>query len=251
MAPFWHMEERFDYGISNEYEQIDPSYDVMELDFGVIRKDKVEIPSDDRVYFYIKMEACFTYGCISGMEDFENFLGDLVDESETTGSFMIPRDKLLSEDPLVRKDTISDMIIEMGVRPTWNMMDPILEVAHTMATRQLRTVRKKILPFSVYIYVEDYVDTHDYSADEDEEDLILEEEAEEEAMAMQPEFNMEIFPVSELVGGEKCIICLDELPSKDEKDLKRTGCCRHVFHGECIDKWLVRRSLCPLCRFQI
>ncbi|CAM0883043.1 unnamed protein product [Alopecurus aequalis] len=36
-----------------------------------------------------------------------------------------------------------------------------------------------------------------------------------------------------LAGGEKC---------------RRLRVCGHVYHAECVDAWLKRKKICPLCR---
>ncbi|XP_039132280.1 E3 ubiquitin-protein ligase CIP8-like [Dioscorea cayenensis subsp. rotundata] len=45
-----------------------------------------------------------------------------------------------------------------------------------------------------------------------------------------------------------CVICLEEFVSGDV--IKRLPC-SHVFHGDCIDGWFVRKDSCPLCRFTL
>lgn len=43
-----------------------------------------------------------------------------------------------------------------------------------------------------------------------------------------------------------CTICLQELV---EGDVARTlPACKHTFHMKCVDEWLSRRLLCPICR---
>ena len=43
--------------------------------------------------------------------------------------------------------------------------------------------------------------------------------------------------------NEICSIC-----HLDLNDLQRTLNCNHIFHTECINRWLERRNTCPLCR---
>ncbi|XP_022759664.1 E3 ubiquitin-protein ligase SIS3-like [Durio zibethinus] len=49
------------------------------------------------------------------------------------------------------------------------------------------------------------------------------------------------------VSREICVICLEEL-SLQAMDLTSMPCA-HLFHGNCIVKWLNTSHLCPLCRF--
>lgn len=51
---------------------------------------------------------------------------------------------------------------------------------------------------------------------------------------------------SDLILDESCLICID--PYKCNQ-LKRTlPKCKHYFHKKCIDKWLKKKSNCPICR---
>ncbi|TBU27067.1 hypothetical protein BD311DRAFT_666225 [Dichomitus squalens] len=48
---------------------------------------------------------------------------------------------------------------------------------------------------------------------------------------------------------ERCLICLDDY--SPEEDL-RLMTCKHVFHRDCVDKWLqVGRNNCPACRTKV
>lgn len=50
-------------------------------------------------------------------------------------------------------------------------------------------------------------------------------------------------------GSRKvCTICLEELLSEEGA----TGpSCGHVFHGPCLNTWLKRNRVCPLCRHDV
>ncbi len=43
---------------------------------------------------------------------------------------------------------------------------------------------------------------------------------------------------------EVCSICL----CKMTEDRVRVNSCGHFFHMECINEWLARRRICPMCR---
>ena len=48
--------------------------------------------------------------------------------------------------------------------------------------------------------------------------------------------------------GDECCICLDEF--KNRSKVSRIECC-HVFHKKCIEKWLLEKAVCPLCKFDV
>ncbi|OMP00328.1 Zinc finger, RING-type [Corchorus olitorius] len=45
---------------------------------------------------------------------------------------------------------------------------------------------------------------------------------------------------------ELCSICLVEYKNQDK--IAQLYYCEHIFHADCIKKWLVRKNLCPICR---
>ncbi|PAV85608.1 hypothetical protein WR25_08229 isoform A [Diploscapter pachys] len=47
---------------------------------------------------------------------------------------------------------------------------------------------------------------------------------------------------------ERCTVCLDEFQNGEEV---RTLKCAHLFHVNCIDKWLVYNKKCPVCRLDV
>lgn len=47
---------------------------------------------------------------------------------------------------------------------------------------------------------------------------------------------------------ETCAICLSNF---EEKDAYRVLPCKHRFHQECTDKWLMKRASCPVCRAEV
>ncbi|KAK7283476.1 hypothetical protein RIF29_13020 [Crotalaria pallida] len=44
----------------------------------------------------------------------------------------------------------------------------------------------------------------------------------------------------------ECCICLSAF--RNGENLKKLSGCEHCFHCECVDKWLMNHSSCPLCR---
>ena len=47
---------------------------------------------------------------------------------------------------------------------------------------------------------------------------------------------------------KKCLICLDEFKN-GQKSIALP--CIHIFHSECIKKWMKTENFCPLCKSQI
>lgn len=47
-----------------------------------------------------------------------------------------------------------------------------------------------------------------------------------------------------------CSICMEEFELAGESDLSEMPC-SHVFHGDCIERWLRMSHTCPLCRYQM
>lgn len=48
---------------------------------------------------------------------------------------------------------------------------------------------------------------------------------------------------------EECALCLS---SFEEDDMCRVlPKCKHMFHQECTDKWLMESSSCPVCRAEV
>lgn len=45
--------------------------------------------------------------------------------------------------------------------------------------------------------------------------------------------------------GNRCAICLEDLKPRN---VCRQTQCNHVFHAKCIEKWLKKNAICPVCR---
>lgn len=54
--------------------------------------------------------------------------------------------------------------------------------------------------------------------------------------------------VDEEIGKNDCVICLENLGM--ERELLCTPC-SHMFHGDCIKKWLENGNSCPICRYNL
>ncbi|CAH1443495.1 unnamed protein product [Lactuca virosa] len=46
--------------------------------------------------------------------------------------------------------------------------------------------------------------------------------------------------------GAECVVCLEGFKGGDKCRLLPN--CRHTFHANCIDSWLIKTGACPLCR---
>lgn len=57
---------------------------------------------------------------------------------------------------------------------------------------------------------------------------------------------LKALPKSRFRGSEMCAICLDHL--SDGEICRVLPDCKHVFHLNCVDKWLSKVPACPVCR---
>ncbi|KAL2317623.1 hypothetical protein Fmac_031499 [Flemingia macrophylla] len=64
-----------------------------------------------------------------------------------------------------------------------------------------------------------------------------------------PLFRLESRKGQEQKDGVECAVCLGKF--EDLEVLRLLPKCRHTFHVECVDKWLVNHSTCPLCRCRV
>ncbi|EDS42258.1 potassium channel modulatory factor 1 [Culex quinquefasciatus] len=46
------------------------------------------------------------------------------------------------------------------------------------------------------------------------------------------------------LSGSECSVCFEQISADENKQLV----CGHVFHGNCINRWLRNKSTCPMCR---
>ncbi|KAI3842800.1 hypothetical protein MKW92_030981 [Papaver armeniacum] len=53
----------------------------------------------------------------------------------------------------------------------------------------------------------------------------------------------------EEIKGTDCVICLDEI--EVDQLIRLLPVCDHGFHLECVDSWLSRNSVCPICRTKL
>ena len=56
----------------------------------------------------------------------------------------------------------------------------------------------------------------------------------------------EVYKTISLSSEEECSICYEEIV-KNSVILK----CNHLYHKECIDKWLLEHTTCPQCRYDL
>ena len=53
----------------------------------------------------------------------------------------------------------------------------------------------------------------------------------------------------ETIAGKQCPICLREFQNGEKTAIKLP--CEHLFHVECVERWLRQTSTCPSCRFEL
>ncbi|GAB4855088.1 hypothetical protein Ancab_023671 [Ancistrocladus abbreviatus] len=70
------------------------------------------------------------------------------------------------------------------------------------------------------------------------------------AMAFLPTFIFKEWDDRNQEDPTECAVCLSTLEQEDMARLLPN--CNHIFHAECIEKWLISsQSTCPICRTQV
>ncbi|KAG8378077.1 hypothetical protein BUALT_Bualt08G0100500 [Buddleja alternifolia] len=65
------------------------------------------------------------------------------------------------------------------------------------------------------------------------------------------ESSIELLEMKKIMDyGLSCSICLEEFPSRGECEGVIMPC-KHIFHGDCIKKWLTISHYSPVCRFKM
>ncbi|KAI3881442.1 hypothetical protein MKX03_035907 [Papaver bracteatum] len=58
--------------------------------------------------------------------------------------------------------------------------------------------------------------------------------------------NLSSFAYENVEATQDCIVCLESL--KDGENCRSLPKCKHIFHANCVDSWLIRVPSCPVCR---
>ena len=74
-----------------------------------------------------------------------------------------------------------------------------------------------------------------------------------EEMSNRPDINIIRQYISsvneaEIINSEKCVICLDDYEYDNNVGKLR---CEHKYHQKCIERWLMEKTICPLCKYNV
>ena len=82
--------------------------------------------------------------------------------------------------------------------------------------------------------------------DEDESELFMKKR--EQFILELDEFQFKHLKKYSALKEEKCPICLQKYKGID---IIKEFPCKHIFHKNCIFKWLRKSNVCPLCKYDI
>jgi hypothetical protein len=74
----------------------------------------------------------------------------------------------------------------------------------------------------------------------------MEEPIMEEPIMEEPIIEESTFTIKEHL--DDCSICLENIINEEHKKITT---CNHIFHEECMAKWILQNNSCPLCRKNI
>ena len=99
-------------------------------------------------------------------------------------------------------------------------------------------------------YEDDENDDNEYEEnnEEDENEMELFMKKREEFILELDEFQFKHLKKYSALKEDKCPICLQKYKGAD---IIKEFPCKHIFHKNCIFKWLKSSNLCPLCKYDI
>lgn len=59
-------------------------------------------------------------------------------------------------------------------------------------------------------------------------------------------------PVNSLLSSnDMCVICMRHFASTTTRLFVKRAKCAHVYHADCLNRWLEKHTTCPMCRFPL
>ena len=89
-----------------------------------------------------------------------------------------------------------------------------------------------------------YTNNYDNYDDDDESDLEYGFPNESDIKKINENSKLEVFRETRM---KQCSVCYTNIKFGD---IVRKLNCDHIFHQECVDKWLEEKLSCPLCRYK-
>ncbi|KAG6628903.1 uncharacterized protein LOC122295120 [Carya illinoinensis] len=219
------------------------------LDFAMSR---VEEASYVPVNFIFKVEATFTYVPQSMVEldNGDNNNADNIECETFEETFHVLRNLVLQES--TSRTAISDMLYV--VRVPLEIQEFMVHRISTRARdvmRQTQYMGRRDLEMRVTIRVSQCINEESLRPNYTQ---ISRQAMEYYVLGLSartvPKSWIEALEKVEIEGisDRQCAICLEELSGPEGT---RMMPCLHLFHEDCIRKWLERSLFCPLCRFKL
>ena len=89
-------------------------------------------------------------------------------------------------------------------------------------------------------------DEENEGGEEDEEDIFIKKR--NQFILELDEFQFKHLKKYSALKEDKCAICLQKYKGAD---IIKEFPCKHIFHKNCIFKWLKKYTVCPLCKYDI
>ncbi|KAI3887673.1 hypothetical protein MKX03_010195 [Papaver bracteatum] len=105
----------------------------------------------------------------------------------------------------------------------------------------------QILGFVKFADSEDVISTHTYPQEESHHSVVASVNLIRRALPSVKFEDLVLAREVDACDQDSCAICLCEYEGQDE--IRPLMNCRHIFHGSCLDRWMINnQTTCPLCR---
>ncbi|KAF4403426.1 hypothetical protein G4B88_008072 [Cannabis sativa] len=164
------------------------------------------------------------------------------DPLKLMGNIICPRRSFMDNGSIEAKEYLEELLEDVLPPSFFNISDKIIDYVKEMWVDTNHN-------FAVNVYINaigfQSITDSDHSETEDEDD------ADHDTINFEPAIEQSIQSLEKAEIKEDQILCSIYFENVQDGFKSKKLPCTHIYHDDCIIKWLLTSKYCPLCRFEI